>query len=269
MNEESYKILSPSYGSQPDAEQKFWRRQFAPTATRRQITFDVIVGIILPLLCLFFDPVVFRGGFRSEGGILQNFQLFAYTVITLEVLTLAVWLIGGERVGAWASAIAAVLLAGSLFSLVIGIVLLPLSILGLFFAFIGALGFTPFITFIIYLRNGRRALRAANAGARRYEFMGALLLGTVFVLGGPALAQWKVSEMAEQSVEELIGGEGKSAAAAMQRLKYVNRIMSVNLDKMVRAYEKSDDPAYKERLARLYTEITGQSIERRLQILWD
>ena len=270
MNEESYKILSASYGSQPDREQKFWRRQFSLTATRPQITFDVIVGIILPLLCLIFDPIVFRGGFRGEGGgILKNFQLFAYTVIGLEVLTLAVWLIWGQRVGAWASAIAGILLAGSLFSLLIGIILLPLSLLGLFFAFIGVLGFTPFITYIIYLRNGRRALRAANDGARGYELMGALLLGTVFVLGGSALAQWKVSEMAAQSVQELIRGERKSAAAATQRLRYVNRIIDVDLDELVRAYERSNDPAYKERLARVYTEITGQSIERRLQILWD
>jgi hypothetical protein len=270
MNEAGYKILSASDGSpQPDAEQRFWRRQFLATRTRPQITFDVIVGIILPVLCLIFDPIVFRGGFRGEGGILKNFQLFAYTVIALEVLTLAVWLVWGERAGTWSSAIGGILLAGALFSFVIAVAILPLSLLGLMFAFIGALGFTPFVTAFIYLRNGRRALRVANAGARGWEFVGALLLGMVFVLGGPALAQWKVSEMAAQSVRELTGGDRKLAAKAVQRLRYINLITDLDLDELVRAYGRSSDPAYKVRLARVYFEITGQSIEKRQQIMSD
>jgi hypothetical protein len=255
--------------SQTNAKEKFWRRQFSITATRPQVTFDVIVGIILPLVCLIFDPIVFRDGFRGGGGFLRNFQLFAYIVIGLEVLTLAVWLVWGARAGAWSSAIGGILLAGALFSLVIGIILLPLSLMGLLFAFIGALGFTPFVTAIIYLRNGRRALRVANPSARGYQFIGALLLGTVFVLGGPALAQWKVSQLVAESVQELMRGDHQRMEQAGQRLKYLNRIINVDLDELVLAYGRSDDPAYKERLARAYEGITGESIEKRLQNMWD
>ena len=255
--------------SQTDAEQKFWRRQFSVTATQSQITFDVIVGIILPILCLIFDPIVFRHGFRNEGGILKNFQLFAYTVIALEVLTLAIWLVWGKRAGTWSSAIGGILLAGALFSFVIAVVILPLSLMGLLFAFIGALGFTPFVTAFIYMRNGRRALRAANAGASGYEFIGALLLGMVFVLGGPALAQWKVSHMVAESVQELTRGDQQRMTEAAQRLKYLNWIIDVDLDELVQAYGGSNDPAYKERLARAYEGITGESIEERLRIMYD
>src|SRR2546423_6033492 len=259
MNVERDKILSDSSDSQPDVEQKFWRRQFIATATRPQIIFDVIVGIILPILCLIFDPIVFRGGFGRSGGILKDYQLFAYIVIALEVLTLTLWLVWGARAGAWSSAIGGILLAGALFSFVIALVLLPFSIFGLIFAFLGALGFTPFLTSFIYLRNGRRALRVANEGARGYEFVGALLLGMVFVLGGPALAQWKVSRIAAQSVQELVRGGDQQHMAAAQRLKYINWIIDVDLDELARAYGRSKDQAYRERLARVYWEITGQS----------
>src|SRR5918911_1676949 len=136
----SYKILSVSDGSETDVEPGFWRRQFLPTATQAQVIFDVVVGIMLPILCLVFDPIVFRGGFGHEGGILKQYQLFAYTVIALEVLTLALWLALGARAGTWLSAIAGILLAGALFSFIIAVVILPFSIFGLIFAFIGALG---------------------------------------------------------------------------------------------------------------------------------
>jgi hypothetical protein len=56
---------------------------------------------------------------------------------------------------------------------------------------------------------------------------------------------------------------------AGQRLKYLNRIINVDLDELVLAYGRSDDPAYKERLARAYEGITGESIEKRLQNMWD
>ena len=40
----------------------FWRRQFAPSLTRPQVVFDITFGVIGPILCFGFDPLVFRGG---------------------------------------------------------------------------------------------------------------------------------------------------------------------------------------------------------------
>jgi hypothetical protein len=126
MNEIS--ILAQTTAEQ---EPRFLRRQFTGTATRPQIIFDLVVGIILPILCLIFDPIVFRGSFGFGGGLLKSFQLFAYAVIGLEVLTLGLWLMWGEWAGAWRSAIGGVLLAGAFFSFLIAIILLPFSLMGL------------------------------------------------------------------------------------------------------------------------------------------
>jgi hypothetical protein len=248
-----------------EQEPRFLRRQFTGTATRPQIIFDLIVGVIVPILCLVFDPIVFRSGFGSRDGILKDWQLFAYIVIGLEVATLALWLALPSRAGAWLSAIGGILLAGAIFSFAIALVILPISLLGLVFYFIGVLGFTPFLTGFIYLRNGRRALGAAGASG----LTGPLLLGIVFVLGVPAVAQWRVSRMVTESVQELIGGDAHQQAAATSRLKYLSWIVSRELDDLVWAYTSATDQARKERLARAYREITGEDIEGRLYILND
>ena len=121
---------------------------------------------------------------------------------------LALWLTVGRRCGKWGSALGAMMLAGALFSIVIGIVLLPFSIIGLMFL-IGALGFSPFFSAFVYLRNGRRALKFSNAEASSPcgTFV-SLLLGTLFVIGGTAAAQWSVARVVAEAVDEVMrGGE--------------------------------------------------------------
>jgi hypothetical protein len=40
--------------------QGFWQRQFSANVTRQQMTFDVIMGIFAPILCIILYPVVFN-----------------------------------------------------------------------------------------------------------------------------------------------------------------------------------------------------------------
>lgn len=240
MNETS--ILNTSAADQKPG---FLRRQFAATATGPQMLFDAVVGIVLPILCLIFDPFVFRSGGAFGGGLLKSLQVFAYIVIGLEVLTLGLWLASGERIRAWSRAVAGILLTGALFSFIIALVLLPFSLMGLIFYFIGALGFTPFLTAFIYLRNGQRALRVAGANANGSATVATLMLGTVFVLGGPALVQWKISQTVRESVQELTTGGTHQQAAAATRLKLMYRILVVDLDVLVWAYAGSTDQAQK------------------------
>ena len=40
----------------------FWRRQFGSNVTTKQKGFDWTVGVVLPLICFLFDPIVFRDG---------------------------------------------------------------------------------------------------------------------------------------------------------------------------------------------------------------
>jgi hypothetical protein len=54
----------------------FWRRQFMPPTTKRQKIFDVLFGVIAPVLCFVFDPIVFKGTF--DEGLLRDYQSYAY-----------------------------------------------------------------------------------------------------------------------------------------------------------------------------------------------
>ena len=44
-------------------QHSFWRRQVAPQPTTGQISFDLAFGIVLPPICPWFDPIVFRSSF--------------------------------------------------------------------------------------------------------------------------------------------------------------------------------------------------------------
>jgi len=39
----------------------FWKRQFEQRATRAQKIFDILIGVLLPAACLYFDPVLCTG----------------------------------------------------------------------------------------------------------------------------------------------------------------------------------------------------------------
>jgi hypothetical protein len=140
---------------------KFWRRQFADQETLSQLIFDGTFGVVAPLLCVIFDPLVFQPGVVRPAGLFADYRIFAYTVIFVAITALLVWLVG-ERAPVHARVLGGIMIFGAVFALVLGLVLLPFSVLGILFYGIGLCGLTPFITMIIYLRNGRRALRHAR-----------------------------------------------------------------------------------------------------------
>src|SRR6476620_3490576 len=121
----------------------FWRRQFTQIPTRAQDTFDTIFAVVMPIIVLLADPIVFKGG---EGfwnrGLLEDYQLLAYVVCSLQIGLFLTWRTWRRSLIRWAPAFAGIFFAGALFSSVIGFVLLPFSLIGLI-VLIGALGFTP------------------------------------------------------------------------------------------------------------------------------
>jgi hypothetical protein len=252
---------------QPARRRGFVGRQLEARATRGRKIFDSLVGVVLPLVCLYFDPVVFRSeGF--VGPVLGGYRLFAYAVIGLEIALLALWLALGERVGEWGGMLGGALMAGALFSLVVGVALLPFSIMGLMLL-IGALGFSPLLTAFVYWRNGRRALQASATrleGARRTL---ALAFGATLALGAPAYAHLRVAHAVGHAVEQLTEGDAAQAFAVTRRLKVFGWITPVEFDSLARAYAREPDAAKKMRLARAYRELTGGDVENRLRVLND
>lgn len=139
-------------------QQGFWRRQFTGEPTRGQEKFDRWFGVAIPVACYFFDPLIFQG-LMLDHGLLEEYRLFVYMVSAIEIGMLLCWFTFRRDLETFAAPFAGVLFAGGLFSALIGVLILPLSVLGMLYV-IGLLGFIPFVTAVVYLRNGVRAMRA-------------------------------------------------------------------------------------------------------------
>lgn len=246
---------------------RFWRRQFGADRTQPQLVFDVLFGIVAPILCFYFDPVVFQGGAMGEA-LLQQFQLFAYGVSGVEVSLFALALIFGSQLGGWSRLIGGALVIGAVFSAVIGVIILPFSLMGLMFMLIGALGFIPFVTAFIYLRVGWRAFQTGER-APLGVWANALLVGAILAVGIPALTSFHISRTTSRSVEAIIQGDSQQAELAVAHLRWLPFIPQHDLNPLVRAYQIETDPGKKEKLRNSYKLITGNEIEKRVAIVND
>jgi hypothetical protein len=234
--------------------QGFWQRQFAVKATPKQLAFDVFMGIFAPILCIKFDPMVFNE-------LLPSSQVFVYSIIGLEIATLALWLLLGTHLKLLAGFIGGILLSGALFSFVIGIFLLPLSILGLILI-VGILGFTPFFTCFVFLRNGVRALGQANEKIS----VTSLVMGMSLVIAVQGGIQW--AQIISESSQSVTRTDDILSTQQAKR-QFKSWCTDNYLNKIVLIYAKETDPSRKKVIAKLYQDITGENIEERLWNLSD
>jgi hypothetical protein len=244
----------------------FWKRQFAANITEPQQVFDLAFGVIAPVLCFYFDPIVFKSGFIGQP-ILQPYQLFTYAVTALEVPLFAVSMLFGSRLGMWFRIIGGALISGSVFSAVIGVMILPYSLMGLTMV-IGFLGFIPFVTAFVYLRVGWRVLKHESktpAGS----LVGAILVGVILSLGTPALVSLYIARSASHSIDTILHGNSQQAEIAVGHLRWLPFIPQQNLEPLVQAYLSETDPNRKEILKDSYQVLTGENIEIRIGILND
>ena len=68
----------------------FWARQVDDNVTNKQNVFDILFGIVIPILCLVFDPIVFQGGYLA---LLGEYSIFAYSMIGLGICSLGLWML--------------------------------------------------------------------------------------------------------------------------------------------------------------------------------
>jgi hypothetical protein len=154
-----------NYEKPPAGNPKFWRRQFGNVVTAKQRKFDWVMGVILPMVCFYFDPGVFRD-WNSEypsRALLGAYQLPAYVLAWAAIMAQSAWLLWGDWLGSFRILIGLILGTAAVVSLVIGVVLLPFSLLGTI-VLIGLLGFTPLFSAIVYGRNAVRAMRPPQVG---------------------------------------------------------------------------------------------------------
>ena len=251
----------------PVARAGFWRRQFAAEVTRRQVTFDVVFGIAAPILCFAFDPVVFRGDFLGVP-LFPEYRLYVYFFSGLQILLLGLWLIAGAGFQFWNELVGFGLLVGGVFCFIVGLALSPYSLMGLMLV-IGVFGFTPFLTGIVYLRNGVRALRSPRQDTSIFTRAFIALLGSLLVIGAPLLLAFSIHQTIASSIDDIVRGDPSQASAALNRMGPLKYFVGTESNKIVSAYLNTSDPSRKQLLKSCYLEITGDDIERRVAILQD
>lgn len=238
----------------------FWGRQFRASPTPGQFIFDIVFGILMPVLCFYFDPGIIRGQLLTP---LRSVSIFVYGFSGLAIGVLTLWLVLGDRGPSWSAGFSGVLLAGAVLSFSIGIVILPMTLIGILIV-IGLLGFVPFVTGFVYLRNSLRAIKCARTPAGRPR-VAVIALSAILATGLVGFAQREIHNTVEKSMATILSGDAGSVNAAVQRMKHLHWI--IDADRLVRAYERETDAARKERLGNAYKEITGDEIETRLRIL--
>ena len=240
---------------------RFWARQFAPIPTRAQDRFDIIFAVVLPVLCLAMDPLIFKGGAFGTA-LLQDYQLLAYLICTIQMGLFLTWRTWRRPLAEFAPVFAGVFFAGAIFSTIIGVIILPYSVIGLMFLLIGALGFTPFLTALVFLRNGVRALRANVNNSTLLFRLSVATLSSVLVIGVPLLASIQLERSISASVDTVIAGSVTEAEAAETRLKWFRFIPLKHRGEIATAYALETDPAKRDVLRRVFKKITGEDIEK-------
>jgi hypothetical protein len=230
--------------------------------TSARCAFDVFFGIIAPFFCLLFDPVVFTGDGAMGSGFLGSFRLSGYAAVTFSALALGYYLLIRRA----SPVLAGALFGGFGFALILGLLMLPVTVIGLFIA-IGVFGLTPFITSYVFLRNARRCWAGCPIERSRPRRLYLLALGMALILGLPVGLQWSASSMTDYAVKWLTSGSEEDYTRAVKMLRLTRSILDP--DEMVIRYQKSSDEKDRGRLARAFEAVTGRKIETRVAELYD
>ncbi len=231
---------------------RFFARQFEGTApTPAQRGFDVVFGIIGPIFCLAFDPFVFRPGLLSEP-MFDGFVGAVFGCGGLAMCAFIAWMVlpiaSARRTVGF---LAGLMFAGALLATVIGLALLPFSVIGLMVV-IGMLGFTPFVSAFVYSRTAVRACRAS----RSTPFV---LAGAALALLGPTLIQVHVNRAVERALTDLASPDAPCAAAGAEVLHRYRGLVSYAAARNASA-AFGDDSAAREEFARRFQAATGRPL---------
>ena len=162
-----------------------------------------------------------------------------------------------------AAVFAGLLTGGALFATMLGLILLPLSLIGLFFI-IGILGFSPFVTSFVFWRNALVAYRTAQQGSSKLRVRLPFLAGLTITCAGPFVFQTYVSLEVARGTELVLSADSQRGLSIQRTFGILSRF-----DQMISAYESEPDPTRRQRLAAMYLDLTGVDIESRSVLLRD
>jgi hypothetical protein len=255
-----------------EVPQEFQEKSFPKERTHPQLIYDIVFGVIAPIFCFWFDPIVFQDWFLSPGGgqgILARYKLLVYLFSAIAICTLGLWLCFETRTKKQSGLIAGVFFTGAVFTSVLSVVLAPFSLAGIAFYGIGLLGFIPFFTSYVYWRNSIRALKQAKASLTRQVLIWTMISGIVLLITIPVVVDIALSRIASKSLQIVLSETADSTLKekAMMRLSYVGWYIDTN--EIVNDYQTETDPIRKDKLAAIYQSLRNQDIGERIAILKD
>lgn len=232
----------------------FWSRQFDSNPTTAQNLFDVVVGVLLPIFCLCLYPSVARS-FLGDAG---SYPCAAIAAMGLSMVSLVAWLLGRGA----SAFVVGVMLSSAILALAIGMIMLPLSLLGMLFTVIAILGFSPFITAFAFARNTVRAWRVARTRTSRSKTVGATLVASLVYAGLASGMHWYITTQSDRAITMLTSEDPETSQAGVRILKRFSWV--TDFKRIVRIYEQENDPERRQRLANSYRELADEEIDRRL-----
>ena len=165
----------------------FLQRQFSETTTLRQKRFDWTFGVGLPIVCIAADPGVFRCWLDDgpHDTLLSSYKAFCYALSSVSILAMTAWLLWGSKLGELRPFLGGLFLVAAAIYATVGIVIVPFSALGIIFAGLGLLGFTPLFSGFVFLRNSYRALESSARDMPLKYIARAAMLAVVYALVVP------------------------------------------------------------------------------------
>ena len=229
----------------------FWRRQFHKM-TDSQRKFDWFFGVIMPVICFMFDPIVFKTNMGTA--LIGTYKPFAYLLSFVSVMAMLAWLMWGAELKWFSAFLAGLFLVSGIISLGIGIVLFPFSLIGLIFL-IGILGFTPLFTAIVFLRNAFRAFQTAKPFLEKGVLIRAFVLAAIFSAVVPAIINIEIKRI----LDEMVNGDAQTIHDNARILKYMAPI--TNFDALTFNYSRKYDAQCTEQtnaIGEEYKNLTGK-----------
>lgn len=227
--------------------------------TRGKI-FGIIFGVLAPPICLYFDPVLFTPHVPAPiGGMLPLWLRTPIYILSILCVLVYLFVLAKLPRPKWTNWLFAwVLLYGMMVAIVIGIVLLPLSILGIFLFGAGLLGLIPFITATCYWIAYRKVERIVCTGERRRHMIMhvtpscMLFVISVFIC---LFWNWRI-EVELKNV--MVSPQGK-------RMTVMSNYAKLSGGDFERLFMKvgglPDNDPRRQEIAQIYEELTGRNFE--------
>lgn len=234
----------------------FWKKQFQIESTYWQKVFDGVFGIVLPVICFFFDFLIFRSPGQSEP-MAGEYKPFAYILSFVSIMSLLAFMLWGVKLKWLNGLLCGLFAAGAVVSLIIGILLFPYSLIGLM-VLIGALGFTPLFTAFVYWRNAVRTHKTVFPQLGKALAARIIILAAMFSLVIPAVINVNI----QKGLNTMKDGNAAEIRQTAKWLKYLAPLVDFKILRLRRdsKWEVIDSEENKA-LTESYRMLTGEDIK--------